>query len=434
MADWEKIKDDFSKNEMDFDQFRDATLRFIWNNDKKALRQLCESQIVTPLFFTEKVIEEIRPGNEWNDVLFLMARELIGAAPDLVGHLKPALLSKQHLVRHPKGGKELLKPFVIMELSPDEFLEKVRLVSGTVNFMGLDELVRTNPNNTRSFIVQFLGQTINFSKDRPQSDLLELVKNKMGSHKSTENVGRFQIFTGRTVINDLEEEARQVRKLLAKGDYTAALSSYEKLLPKMDTIYANAIPMGGTEYPNALLFSGILLALNNKTAEAQKCFTQCMEKRYRFGDLLLLNIDALRENAATVRRALARLSADEPSHLAFEKFFEMASGHNYAEVNRIYDHFLEVVGDREMDKAFELSEQLLSQYHEMRNPLVPSSLCEAMVRIFRACHFAMQGDMAQAEQEYVLGAQGQVAPAELHRNFVKLAANPDKILDHYFGS
>lgn len=452
MDNWAKIKEDFSKNEMGFEQFRNETLRLIWNNDTDGLRQLCESQIVTPLFFTEKVIEEIRPGNRWNDVLFLMARELIGVAPHVVGHFKSALLSKRHLVSHPEGGKELLEPLEILELSPGEFMEKIGIVSGTVNFKGLDELVRKNPNNTRSFIRQALDQSINLVKERPrtlqllcemaqsyqnhhhQSDLLELIKDKLGTLKFIGDIGTVQIFEGRTVIDDLEAEARQARRLLAAGDYAGALALYEELLPKMDTIFANTIPMGGAEYPNVLLFSGVLLALNSKTAEAQKRFMQCMEKRYRFGDLLMLNVDALRDNAATVRRALAQLSADEPSHLAFEKFFEIASGYNYAETNQMYDHFLDVAGDREMDEAFALSEQLLSQYDEKRNPLVPYSLCEAMVRIFRACHFALQGDIAQAEREYVKGAQGEISPDELRRNFVKLAADPDKILNYYFGN
>ncbi|MCI0413738.1 hypothetical protein L0222_13175 [bacterium] len=59
-------KDDLQralKGEMDLEEFRDHTLELIYNKNSKGLAELCESQILTPDLFVEKVITEISPGN-----------------------------------------------------------------------------------------------------------------------------------------------------------------------------------------------------------------------------------------------------------------------------------------------------------------------------------------------------------------------------------
>ena len=154
---------------------------------------------------------------------------------------------------------------------------------------------------------------------------------------------------------------------------------------------------------------------------------------HAYGALLLMNVQHLRENADAVRNAFNKVAQDVVPLLAFDRFFEYASNHNFAEVNELYARFLVAAGDREMEEASALSEQLLRLYDARRNVLVPYSLCEFIVRMFRACHFALRGDLSGAEREYIEAGRREVPADELRRGFERMAADPEKILTHYFG-
>jgi hypothetical protein len=124
------------EGEMGFDDFRDAVMNLVGRDDLDALRRLCEEQIVMPALFVEKAIEEIAPGNSMNDVLFLTARKLIGASPDL-RHWLPELERKRVHVSNPEGGSELVGLIVDSGIRLPEQL--VRLVRTDISGMDLED-------------------------------------------------------------------------------------------------------------------------------------------------------------------------------------------------------------------------------------------------------------------------------------------------------
>ena len=442
------------KDQMDFEEFRDSVIALIWRDDMEELRRVCRQQVMLSLFL-EKVVGEIAPGNTWNDVLCLIARRLIEADPDMGFYLE-ALEAKKPLVPNSIGGREILESFVRVELSPDEFMQKIELIADTHTLMGLAALVADNPQTTRVFVLHILKEhskimdpntrlfmllcetAMAYRNYHHKTDLLEALEKAGGTVsllKSDEDgvTGGVLFFDGEDSLFKLEAEARRARGLIARDDYQSAIELYEDLLPKMDTIYANKIPGGGTEYENALLFLGILLAISGEEVKAQEHFMKCITKRYHYGDLLLLNTGSLRSNAATIRKAFGKVPANTPSHLAFDKFFEQASGHSYAEANQLFDQFLILAGDREMEEAFELSEKLRRLYEEKRNLLVKNSLCEFLVTTFRTCYLVLRGDVALAQQEYFEEARGEAPADVLQNNFARIASDPEKTLSHYFG-
>ncbi len=111
-ADLETAVRDAMRHEMSLADFRDEILRRIWRDDMAGVRQLCDEQIIMPGLFIEKVIGEISPGNEMNDLLYLMARKTIEAAPHIVGILGSVLQAKEPLVQNPRAGREIIGRYV----------------------------------------------------------------------------------------------------------------------------------------------------------------------------------------------------------------------------------------------------------------------------------------------------------------------------------
>lgn len=213
--------------------------------------------------------------------------------------------------------------------------------------------------------------------------------------------------------------------VLHSGHPETALDLFKAALFKIETVSAGWDPIGDWEYANALLFSGTLLALKGEEVEAQNQFLKCMNVRFlwglgAYGALLLINVKHLRENSDTVRHAFSKVSQDVGSHLVFDFFFEHASGHNYSEVNQLYERFRVLAGDREMDEASALAERLLGSYNTMRSVLIPYSLCELIVRVFRACYFSLRGDLLRAEQEYIEAYHHEVPTDELRERFKRI--------------
>jgi hypothetical protein len=97
---------------MDLDEFRDRINTLIWYENMQGLHDLCEDQFIMTGIVIEKIINEIAPGNSWNDVLFLMGRKMIEVSPGLIGVWETELQAKRHLVQHPDGGREVMAPFV----------------------------------------------------------------------------------------------------------------------------------------------------------------------------------------------------------------------------------------------------------------------------------------------------------------------------------
>lgn len=92
------MSDGLDPIDTDLDAFRDAVLGALVAGDDADLRRA--GQAVMAPVFVEKMIEEILPGGAWNGVLFLMARRLIEASPEL-GYLIPSLDAKRALVGNP---------------------------------------------------------------------------------------------------------------------------------------------------------------------------------------------------------------------------------------------------------------------------------------------------------------------------------------------
>jgi hypothetical protein len=444
------------KDQMDFGTLRDAVISLIWQDNMEGLRQLCEQQIMLPLVL-EKIIDEIAPGNRWNDALFLMSRRLIEADPRMAD-CREQLKKKMPLVSNPSGGREILRPFVREEISPADFMNRLKLIADTHVFMGLDSLVSENPHTTRSYIRQVVAQlggkldpdtrlfqllcemAVSYRNHHHQSDLLSLLEEAGGTLrllKNSDDIGSIRVFTGPEALGGVLEEERRATEVLNSGDLDAALALYEEVLPKMDALFSDWT--GVWEYANALLFSAVLLSLKGEVVAAQERLLKCMNTHSfvpgveGYATLLLMNVQLLQENKDAVRKAFGCVARDAASDTAFDRFFECASGHSYAEVNKLYERFLVAAGDREMDEAFELSEKLLEGYKARRSALVPNSLCEFLVRMFRACRFALQGDMSRAEREYIEASPGEVSAADLRSSFEKIAADPERVLAGYFG-
>lgn len=441
---------------MDSDEFRDMVTNFIWHDDMKGLRELCDNKFIMTELFTEKVIEEIAPRNTRNDGLFLIARKLIEANPDRIGHLQSALQKKRKLVKNPDGGKEVMKPFVNVELSPDDFLKKLKLILSTHTFLGLDDLIQSNPHNTWHFINQWI-ETKSGAIDtntrffqlvcemaklyrnlHHKSDLLNLIIDVAGTlcfMKGEDDNVPIRLIKGTDIIYELQEIAKKAKVYLVKGEYSNAIQIYKDLIPKMNTLFANTIPMGSSEYENSLLFYGILLAMKDRALEAQDMFMKCAEKRYHYGELLLFSPELIKANADILDAAFRKTPVKSANDLSFDSFFKLASGQSYFDVNRMYDKFCVFSGDREMNEAFRLSENLKKMYLGKRNKLVKFSLCEYLTCVFRTCYLIMQGELEQARQEYIQSLQNEVAPQkELEQRFDSIVKNPEELLDHYFGS
>ena len=91
---------DLDPIDTDLDAFRDAVLAALVAEDDAALTRA--GQAVMAPIFVEKLIADIRPGEPWNGVLYLMSRRVIGASPEL-RYLVPSLDAKLPLVDDPSA-------------------------------------------------------------------------------------------------------------------------------------------------------------------------------------------------------------------------------------------------------------------------------------------------------------------------------------------
>jgi hypothetical protein len=108
------VSDDYELNpiDMDLDAFRDSVLAHLARQDLDGLRQ--DSQAVMAPIFVEKFINDIAPGNPWNDVLYLMARKLMEVSAD-VRYLSTELEAKRPLAGRPDADLEDLMSVEINE-------------------------------------------------------------------------------------------------------------------------------------------------------------------------------------------------------------------------------------------------------------------------------------------------------------------------------
>jgi hypothetical protein len=107
---------ELERSTMNLEDFRGRVMELIWKEDHTGLKQLCHDQIVMTPIFIEKAIEEIQPGNKWNDVLWLMSQRLIKAGN--WPHYLPELEEKRHLVTNPDGGKKVMESFMVVTKHP----------------------------------------------------------------------------------------------------------------------------------------------------------------------------------------------------------------------------------------------------------------------------------------------------------------------------
>jgi len=88
----------FSEMDLDIDVFRNSVLTHLAHKDVDGLRMDADA-VMAPIF-VEKIIDDIQPGNPWNDVLYLMASKLMEIAPPLRNGLEE-LEAKRQFVNRP---------------------------------------------------------------------------------------------------------------------------------------------------------------------------------------------------------------------------------------------------------------------------------------------------------------------------------------------
>jgi len=89
---------ELNPEDTDIDAFTNAALLCLAAEDEDRLVSLSDA-VMAPMFL-EHFIGEIRPGNEWNDVIYCLVRRFIGVNREL-GYLQPSLDEKKHLVAQP---------------------------------------------------------------------------------------------------------------------------------------------------------------------------------------------------------------------------------------------------------------------------------------------------------------------------------------------
>jgi hypothetical protein len=144
--DWDEIQAELERATMGVEEFRDTALSLIWKDDEQGLEQLCTSQMITAPLFVEKVIAEIRPGNEWNDLLFLLGRRLIRAGR--WHYLSPSLEEKRCHVQNPEGGREILASLIATpETSPTFRVEDGRTIPESLRKLFEGDLTGLDPKD-----------------------------------------------------------------------------------------------------------------------------------------------------------------------------------------------------------------------------------------------------------------------------------------------
>lgn len=450
--DTESAIEDLMKDQMGPQALSDAVLTLIWSDDTEGLRKLCRYQVATEIVL-EKTIAKIAAGNPSNDALYLVARRIMGAAPWLQHHVA-SLNGKLDLVANPAGGPELLAPFRQEELSPKAFMSKVELIMGTHVLMGLDTLVSENPNLTKRFVremVEHQGGTIDpdsrlflllcemavsYRNHRHEPELIELLEKAGGRLtllKQDDDIAWVKVFTGGDALSGLHLKAETALDMLS-SDPDAALAILEELVAQFETVLAGYNATGDYAYVNTLLFSGVLLALNGDLVGAQLRFAKCLTSLgpHGYAGLIVTNVRPLHANASSVREALSLVSS-VAGHEVFGKFLEHVTGHDFSEVNEAFAEFMTTAGDREMGEAFAQSERLLRLYDARRSAVVPFSMSESVVRVFRACYFVQRGDLTRGEHECAAASNGEVLADALRPSFEKLALDPEAVLASYFG-
>jgi hypothetical protein len=89
---------DLTPEDTDIDAFTNAAFVSLAAGDEGRLVSLSDA-VMAPVFL-EHFITEIRPGNQWNDVIYCVVAKLIEANREL-GYLRPSLDEKRDLVARP---------------------------------------------------------------------------------------------------------------------------------------------------------------------------------------------------------------------------------------------------------------------------------------------------------------------------------------------
>jgi hypothetical protein len=323
------------------------------------------------------MIEDITEGSEWNDVLYYLVGCILSVSPTL-HDLKDKLASKRPLVSNPNGGKDILRAIASVEMDRDAFFESIRLIMDTPTYMGLDRLVIDNPNTTRRFLLSLLNDesipmagrllqfvsemAISFQNHHHRSDLAEAVIAKAGKLSLLRDAPpaadgvNVLIHAGPTAITTLTDEAKAVKELLLQKDFISAQERYDALLPKMELLYSGLKVQsfgGPCEPEDALLFGGVVAAVRGDQNTAWSRFISASHMGYKYGDLLLFNVDLLSSESARTQAAFGQIMKrdGDGEGFSFDDFVHAATNFRYADVNSEYKAFLELVGDRAMEEA-----------------------------------------------------------------------------------
>lgn len=89
-----------SPEDMDIDAFTNAVLTRLAEGDDEGIRALGDA-VMAPLF-VERYIDDIGPGNAWNDVLYHAVERLTALNAELA-YLRPGLDAKQPFVARPNA-------------------------------------------------------------------------------------------------------------------------------------------------------------------------------------------------------------------------------------------------------------------------------------------------------------------------------------------
>lgn len=115
-----KDKDPLNAIDIDVMAFRNSVLMHLARQDLEGLKN--DAHAVMAPIFLEQFIEEIGPGNPWNDVLFLMATKLMEASPEL-RYLSSNLEAKRSFARRLDAD---LEDLMVVETTGEGFTLRLR--------------------------------------------------------------------------------------------------------------------------------------------------------------------------------------------------------------------------------------------------------------------------------------------------------------------
>ncbi len=354
------------------DTVRDKVVEHLWHEQASLLDDFIKRHPVETMIFVEKCIEEIEEGNEFNQLLFYLADQVMAIDKGLPV-FQMQLEGKIPIVFGESGvppdrGRESLALVVDLrndgdDLTFNQFEEIIEemLSWDFYNQYGLPVLVRKNPGWSKQFVrdvVEGLQELPTDSKLHEalcyiglyyrnhyhSYELLELVDGKFGGvgdfleREGEHHTGSVMMASGgRRPWDFLEEGLGDVRPLLVANKYQPATEQLELYSKYADIILGGKTVFGGegdSAYNSIYLFNGIVhLRLGNSSA-AEEILQQYGAKGYGYADLFLGCEDAISAGKDRIDMAFSALRTNDEFHI--DDFVFELTGFRYGETARSY--------------------------------------------------------------------------------------------------